>query len=117
MALVSRALLISAGLPLTPKQKIMKRIYSEVLCNYNNGDGFWCVDAWYPNKEEGMVIAVINELTGGVYAFKDIDDVAKEVIAEATKEIKSKRIETLACYYNSLTDAEKDEFLSMTGNQ
>lgn len=95
----------------------MERIYSEVRCDYNNGEGFWCVDAWYPNKEEGTVIAVINDVTGGVYAIKDIDDVAKEVINEKVKEIKGEYVETLACLYNELSCSEKDEFLTLTGNE
>lgn len=92
----------------------MKRIYSEVRCDYNNGDGFWTLDAWYPNKEQGTVIGVINELTGGVYLFKDNDPVAEEVASEKVKEIETNRVATLACYYNSLTDKEKDEFLRLT---
>ena len=95
----------------------MERIYSEVRCDYNNGEGLWCVDAWYPNKEEGTVIAVINDVTGGVYAIKDIDDVAKEVINEKVKEIKGEYVETLACLYNELSCSEKDEFLTLTGNE
>jgi hypothetical protein len=95
----------------------MERIYSEVKCDYNNGDGFWTLDAWYPNNDNGTVIGVINELTGGVYLFKDNDPLAEEVANEKVKEIESERIEILASYYNSLTDAEKDEFLRLTGNQ
>ena len=94
----------------------MERIYEEVICDYNNGDGFWTLDAWYPNIEEGTVIGVINELTGGVYLFKDNDPLAEEVANEKVKEIEANRIETLASYYNSLTDAEKDEFLRLTNN-
>lgn len=30
----------------------MERIYEEVICDYNNGDGFWTIDAWYPNNDE-----------------------------------------------------------------
>ena len=95
----------------------MEMIYSEVRCDYNNEEGFWCVDAWYPNNEEGTVIAVINDVTGGVYAIKDIDDVAKEVINEKVKEIKGEYVETLACLYNKLSCSEKDEFLALTGNE
>ena len=95
----------------------MERIYSEVKCDYNNGEGFWCVDAWYPNKEEGTVIAVINDVTGGVYPIKDLDDYAKEIINEKVKEINGETAETLASIYNELSCAEKDEFLKLTGNQ
>ena len=94
-----------------------KRIYSEVKCNYNTGDGFWCVDAWYPNNEEGTVIAVINDVTGGVYAIKDLDDYAKEIINEKVKEIAIERLQIMASYYESLADEEKDQFLRLTGNQ
>jgi len=96
----------------------MERIYSEVKCDYNDGD-FWCVDAWKTNdpNEEGSVIAVINDVTGGVYAIKDLDDVAKEVIKEKVKEIKGDYVETLACLYNDLSCSDKDKFLSLTGNE
>ena len=62
-------------------------IYEEVRCDYYDPEGFWCVDAWYPNKEEGIVIAVINDF-GGVYAINDLDTKAKEIISEKVKEIK-----------------------------
>lgn len=95
----------------------MERIYDEVVCNYNNGDGFWTLDAWYPNNDEGTVIGVINELTGGVYLFKDNDPLAEEVAKEKVKEIESEKVETLAHYYNHLTDDEKEEFLKLTKNR
>lgn len=93
----------------------MERIYSEVRCDYNDGSGFWTVDAWYPNNEQGTVIAVVNELTGGVHAIKNLDDVAKEVIAEKQKEIASERLQIMASYYESLADEEKDKFLRLIG--
>ena len=92
-------------------------IYEEVRCDYYDPDGFWVVDAWYPNNEEGVSIAVINPFTGGVYATKDLDDNAKAVIEDKVTEIIRDRVETLAAMYESLTYAEKDEFLRLTGNQ
>lgn len=55
--------------------------YSEVKCTYH-ADGFWVV--WETNnpEEEGVVIAVINDVTGDCYAISDLDDNAKSVIAE-----------------------------------
>ena len=93
------------------------KIYSEVKCTHH-ADGFWCVDAWKTNdqEEEGVVIAVINDVTGDCYAIKDLDDNAKGVIDEKQTEIVSHRPEILAEIYNGMTDAEKDEFLSMTQN-
>lgn len=95
----------------------MKRIYAEVVCNYND-EGFWYVDAWKTSdgNEDGTVIAVINELTGGVYAIGELDDIAKEVIDEKVKEIEKDRVGTLAVYYSKLTYREMDEFLRITGN-
>ena len=92
--------------------------YSEVKCTYH-ADGFWVVDAWKTNnpEEEGVVIAVINDVTGDCYAISDLDDNAKSVIAEKRKEIVPQRPEILAEIYNGMTDAEKDKFLRMTGNQ
>ena len=69
------------------------RIYEEVRCDYNTTDGFWTVDAWYTHdgdvkeEDEGVVIAVINSVTGGVYAIKELDDLAKRVIQQKVDEI------------------------------
>lgn len=93
------------------------KIYNEVKCTHHM-DGFWCVDAWRTDnqEEEGMVIAVINDVTGDCYVIKDIDDYAKGVIDEKQTEIVAKRAETLAELYGEMTCAEKDQFLSMTQN-
>lgn len=93
------------------------KIYSEVKCTYH-ADGFWAVDAWKKNdqEEEGAVIAVINDVTGECYALHALDDNAKCVIDEKQKEIVSQKPQILAGIYNSMTDAEKDEFLRLTGN-
>ena len=92
--------------------------YSEVRCTYH-ADGFWTVDAWKTNdqEEEGVVIAVINDVTGDCYAIRDLDDTAKGVIDEKQTEIVAQRPAILAEIYNDMTDAEKDEFLRLTGNQ
>lgn len=92
------------------------QIYDLVKCDYNNGDGFWCVDAWRPNEEEGVVAAVINDVTGDVFAIDSLDDLAKEVIREKVEEIKKDLPSMLAEIYLEMTDAEKDEFLRQTGN-
>jgi hypothetical protein len=93
-------------------------IYSEVKCTYHE-DGFWTVDAYKTNnqEEEGVVLAVINDVTGDCYAISDLDDTAKGVIDEKQTEIVAQRPAILAEIYNGMTDAEKDEFLRMTGNQ
>lgn len=93
-------------------------IYSEVKCTHHE-DGFWVVDAWKTNvqEEEGIVIAVINDVTGECYAIRDLNDKAKGVIDEKQTEIVAQRPEILAEIYNSMTDAEKDEFLRLTENQ
>lgn len=89
-------------------------IYSEVKCTHH-ADGFWCVDAWKTNDqgEEGIVIAVINDVTGDCYAIKDIDDLAKGVIDEKQTEIVAQRPEILTEAYCGMTDAEKDKFLDL----
>jgi hypothetical protein len=93
-------------------------IYSEVKCTYHE-DGFWSVDAYKTNnqEEEGVVLAVINDVTGDCYAIRALDDTAKGVIDEKQTEIVAQRPAILAEIYNGMTDAEKDEFLRMTGNQ
>lgn len=87
-------------------------IYSEVKCNHHP-DGFWVVDAWKTNdqEEEGVVVAVINDVTGDCYAIKPLDDKAKGVIDEKQTEIVNARAEIIADIYNSMTDFEKNEFL------
>lgn len=93
------------------------KIYSEVKCTHH-ADGFWCVDAWKTNdqEEEGMVIAVINDVTGDCYAIKDIDEYAKGVIDEKQTEIVSQRPEILVEIYNGMTDAEEVKFLDLIGD-
>ena len=95
----------------------METIYNEVKCSHHT-DGFWVVDAWKTDDqdEEGMVIAVINDVTGDCYAIKDLDDLAKGVIDEKQTEIVNQRPEILAEAYYDMTDAEKDQFLSLTNN-
>lgn len=85
-------------------------IYEEVRCDYYDPEGFWCVDAWYPNKEEGIVIAVINDL-GGVYAINDLDTKAKEIISEKVKKIKehAKEIEEASYQLNVMLGTINDE--------
>lgn len=94
------------------------KFYSEVKCTYH-AYGFWVVDAWKTNdqEEEGVAIAVINDVTGDCYAIRDLDDNAKSVIAEKRTEIVSQRPAILAEIYNGMTDTEKDEFLRLTENQ
>lgn len=93
------------------------KLYSEVKINYHT-DGFWTVDAWKTNdeNEEGKVIAVINDVTGDVYAIDQLDDLAKGAIDEKQTEIVSKQSEILAEVYNGLDCASKDEFLRLTEN-
>lgn len=88
----------------------MKRIYEEVLCDYCTG-GFWCVDAWKHDKEEGKVIAVINSITGEEYAICDLDDLAKDVIKQKADEIKQAMPKTLAdIFKNQFNFEQQTEF-------
>lgn len=93
------------------------KIYSEVKCTHHT-DGFWCVDAWKTNgqEEEGMVIAVINDVTGDCYAIKNLDDNAKGVIDEKQTEIVAQRPEIIAEIYSGMTDTEKVKFLDLISN-
>lgn len=92
------------------------KIYEEVRCDHHT-DGFWTVDAWYPNNEEGVVVALINDITGDCYAIHDLDDHCKGVIDEKQMEIVNKRAELLAELYNDSYNYEQDEFLRLTDNQ
>ena len=89
----------------------MGKIYEEVRCDYHDPEGFWAVDAWYPHKEEGLVIAVINDVNGGVYAINDLDENAKQVIAEKVKEIKeyAKEINEASYRLNVMLGTIRDE--------
>ena len=46
-----------------------KKDYHEVRNSYNNGEGFYTIDAWQTAdcNEEGKVVAVIEENSGNVY--------------------------------------------------
>ena len=94
------------------------KIYEEVVCNYHT-DGFWTVDAWKTNDEdeEGVVVALINDITGDCYAIRDLDDQCKGVIDEKQTEICSQWVETIAEMFNGLKASQKDEFLRLTDNQ
>lgn len=70
----------------------MKETYSEVRCDWNNDEGYWCVDAWRSSDgdEEGKVIAVIHEEAGDVYYIEPearFSPMAQEVIAAKVSEI------------------------------
>ena len=64
----------------------MKKIYEEIRCDYNP-DGFWTVDAWRHNEEEGKVVALLNDITGDYYMVGEYDAEVMQVIEEKSKEI------------------------------
>ena len=69
-----------------------REVYAEVKCDYNNGDGFWCVDAWRSkdDNEEGKVIAAIHE-RGNVFYIEPearFSPLAQEAINAKLAEIK-----------------------------
>ena len=81
---------------LKENQNNMKEFYSEVKCDYNNDEGYWCVDAWRTgnDNEEGKVIAAIHETAGDVFYCEPearISPMAQEVIKEKVNEIKNKK--------------------------
>lgn len=78
----------------------MKEYYSEVKCDYNNGEGYWCVDAWKTSdpNEQGKVVAYINATTHEVcYADPDARNskLVEETIAYAISELKERELESL----------------------
>ena len=75
----------------------MRKIYEEIRCDYHT-DGFWTVDAWLPGCEEGMVIALINDITGDDYAVDELDDEAKRIIEEKCQEIKNDKSNPVYTY-------------------
>jgi hypothetical protein len=74
----------------------MERHWNEIRCDYNNGEGFWTVDAWVndDDNEEGKVIAVIEETSKHVYYIDPLarwDSYAQEVIQTKLRRLKSKK--------------------------
>ena len=68
--------------------------YTIVQCTYNNGEGFWTVDAWRKQEEEeqGKVVAVINDKTADVYFIEPearISPMAMKTIKEKVGEIRN----------------------------
>ena len=70
-----------------------QKVYEEVRCDYiDEDDKFWRVDAWLPGKEEGEVIAYVDDLTGRVlYNTPEarFDAAAQEEIRAKVNEIKN----------------------------
>lgn len=65
----------------------MKEYFSEVRCDYINGEGFWTVDAWLSSDPdaEGEVIAAIHSKTGDVF-YSNTDARISPKAQEAIKE-------------------------------
>lgn len=91
-----------------------KTIYNEVKCSHQTA-GFWNVEGWRTadQNEEGVVIAVINSITGDCHTIREIDNNARGVIDEKQTEIVAQRPEILAELYHGMSDREKDEFLTL----
>ena len=75
-------------------KRSMREFYAEVRCDYNNGEGYWCVDAWRTGSddEEGKTVAAINETTGDVFYVEPearISPMVKEAIEAKVAEIKA----------------------------
>ena len=72
----------------------MTEKFNAVKCDYNNEEGFWCVDAWKTSNpnEGGRVVAFIHEKTGQIaYADPDarVSSLAQEVILDKVRQIRS----------------------------
>ena len=70
-----------------------KEFYFEVCCTYYNEEGFWTVDAWESDNEEGKVLAVIH-VSGDVYYIEPearYSALVQEVISEKIKELKGEQ--------------------------
>ena len=66
----------------------MKEFYSEVKNDYNNGEGFICIDAWKTDdpEEPGKVVAAVHKFTGDIFY---IEPEARQSpkVAEALRDI------------------------------
>lgn len=79
--------------------------YNLVRCNYNDGNGFWTVDAWETSNpnEEGKVVAVIEENTGNVYFIHSVacnSEKVKNAIKERVSKIFAEKQEKI---FNSMS--------------
>lgn len=103
---------------------ISNEYYETVQCTYNDGDGFWTVDAWrtQDEDEQGKVIAVIHEKTADVYFIESearISPKAKKAIEDKVSEIKAARQKAQAytlfgkdavkIYFNSMAEKERNK--------
>ena len=67
----------------------MSNKYEEIRCDYNP-DGFWTVDAWEYDKEEGKVVALINDITGDSFMIGgEYDSDVRQIAKEKSEEVKS----------------------------
>ena len=66
----------------------MKEFYSEVKNDYNNGEGFICIDAWKTDDpdEPGKVVAAVHKNTGDIFYIEPEARLSPKV-AEALKDI------------------------------
>lgn len=98
------------------ERNIKRDYYSEVRCDYNDGNGYWTVDAWKNGNddEEGKVIAVINDTTADVYYIEveaRLSAMVKEIVDAKVKEILSKqKMYLLICVNEDLEVCSVEKF-------
>ena len=68
--------------------KKMKEFYSEVKNDYNNGEGFICIDAWKTDDpdEPGKTVAAVHKTTGDIFYIEPEARLSPKV-AEALRDI------------------------------
>ena len=98
-----------------------KDIFCEVVCNYNNGEGFWTVDAWKKKEENaeetGQVVAVIHEKTGDVFYVNQMartSATVQEVIRMKKEEIDNTNTVTTYALFGKTAVRAYHDYLDLT---
>ena len=90
-------------------------IYSEIRCDYLNPEGYWTVDAWSGDNENGKVIAAIDADTAKVFYVDGCsyqDSYAQKVISEKVREILKSKDEE----YNKAVDVIVEKVSEIIGS-
>lgn len=84
--------------------------YDIVDNTYCNGEGYYTIDAWKPNSEEGHVVAFVNSTTGEV-AWVDNGARGSDMIKSAIREVRERLSPKM--YVLSVFDANKDDMCNV----
>lgn len=96
-------------------------VFPLAVCNYNNGEGFWTVDAWKKKEEDaeetGQVVAVIHEKTGDVFYVNQMartSATVQEVIRMKKEEIDNTNTVTTYTLFGKTAVRAYHDYLDLT---